>query len=194
MPLWAPSCRLCVERNSFSRDRIPGSDARAFLSITPKSGPGRTLWALNMLRRIVKGEVKSADHVGIVRLSVRRVVEEPDGRRAGGGGRPPTPTTGMRHAAGGPSPKHWPPRCGPSSTISPSKPLPTHVVSVLAKLHQFRGESLFTTWAYKFVMFEVSTKLARHFWRRADLPSEPVDWGRLADRFGLQAGRAVRGS
>jgi RNA polymerase sigma-70 factor, ECF subfamily len=60
------------------------------------------------------------------------------------------------------------------------------VVSVLAKLHQFRGESLFTTWAYKFVMFEVSTKLARHFWRRADLPSEPVDWGRLADRFGLK--------
>jgi len=60
------------------------------------------------------------------------------------------------------------------------------VVSVLAKLHRFRGESLFTTWAYKFVMFEVSTKLARHFWRRADLPSEPVDWGRLADRFGLK--------
>jgi RNA polymerase sigma-70 factor, ECF subfamily len=60
------------------------------------------------------------------------------------------------------------------------------VVSVLAKLHQFRGESLFTTWAHKFVMFEVSTKLARHFWRRADLPSEPVDWSRLADRFGLK--------
>ena len=60
------------------------------------------------------------------------------------------------------------------------------VVSVLAKLHQFRGESRFTTWAYKFVMLEVSTKLARHFWRRSDLPSEPVDWGRLADRFGLQ--------
>jgi RNA polymerase sigma-70 factor, ECF subfamily len=60
------------------------------------------------------------------------------------------------------------------------------VVSVLAKLDQFRGESLFTTWAYKFVMFEVSTKLGRHFWRKADLPSEPVDWGRLADRFGLK--------
>jgi RNA polymerase sigma-70 factor, ECF subfamily len=60
------------------------------------------------------------------------------------------------------------------------------VVSVLSKLHQFRGDSRFTTWAYKFVMLEVSTKLARHFWRRSDLPSEPVDWGRLADRFGLQ--------
>jgi RNA polymerase sigma-70 factor, ECF subfamily len=58
------------------------------------------------------------------------------------------------------------------------------LVSVLAKLHQFRGESRFTTWAYKFVMFEVSTKLARHFWRRPDLPSAPLDWGHLADRFG----------
>ncbi len=60
------------------------------------------------------------------------------------------------------------------------------LVSVLAKLQQFRGESRFTTWAYKFVMFEVSTKLARHFWRRSDMPSQPVDWGRLADRFGIQ--------
>jgi RNA polymerase sigma-70 factor, ECF subfamily len=60
------------------------------------------------------------------------------------------------------------------------------LVSVLAKLHQFRGESRFTTWAYRFVMLEVSTKLARHFWRRSELPPEPVDWGRLADRFGLQ--------
>ena len=34
-----------------------------------------------------------------------------------------------------------------------------------AKLGQFRGESRFTTWAYKFVIFEVSTKIGRHFWR-----------------------------
>jgi RNA polymerase sigma-70 factor, ECF subfamily len=60
------------------------------------------------------------------------------------------------------------------------------LVSVLAKLHQFRGESRFTTWAYKFVMFEVSAKLAQHFWRRPDAASAPADWGRLADRFGLR--------
>jgi len=29
---------------------------------------------------------------------------------------------------------------------------------------QFRGESKFTTWAYKFVIFEVSAKIGRHFW------------------------------
>ncbi|HXW80471.1 MAG TPA: sigma-70 family RNA polymerase sigma factor [Acidimicrobiales bacterium] len=67
------------------------------------------------------------------------------------------------------------------------------LVSVLAKLDQFRGESRFTTWAYKFVMFEVSTKLARHFWRRADAPSAPVDWGRLEARLGVQPDQECEG-
>jgi hypothetical protein len=29
-----------------------------------------------------------------------------------------------------------------------------------------RGESRFTTWAYRFVVLEVSVKLGRHYWRR----------------------------
>ena len=60
------------------------------------------------------------------------------------------------------------------------------LLSVLAKLDQFRGESRFTTWAHKFVMFEVFAKLARHFWRHPDAPSRPVDRGRILDRFSLQ--------
>jgi RNA polymerase sigma-70 factor, ECF subfamily len=40
------------------------------------------------------------------------------------------------------------------------------VMRVLARLDEFRALSRFTTWAYKFVMFEVSTKVARHAWRR----------------------------
>ena len=39
------------------------------------------------------------------------------------------------------------------------------LIAITAKLGQFRGESRFTTWAYKFVMFEVSAKIGRHFWR-----------------------------
>ena len=39
------------------------------------------------------------------------------------------------------------------------------LVAIIAKIDQFRGDSRFTTWAYKFVMFEVSTKIGRHFWR-----------------------------
>ncbi len=40
------------------------------------------------------------------------------------------------------------------------------LMNVLAKLDAFRGLSRFTTWAYKFVMFEVSDKVARHAWRK----------------------------
>ncbi|HET9842461.1 MAG TPA: RNA polymerase sigma factor [Nocardioides sp.] len=55
--------------------------------------------------------------------------------------------------------------------------------AVLAKVTQFRGESRFTTWAYRFVVLEVSHKLGRHFWRqpRAELAEE--DWERLPDVF-----------
>ena len=36
------------------------------------------------------------------------------------------------------------------------------VLSILRRLDSFRGDSRFTTWAYKFVILEVSSKLARH--------------------------------
>ena len=59
------------------------------------------------------------------------------------------------------------------------------LVAITAKLRQFRGESRFTTWAYKFVIFEVSAKLGRHFWRRPHLPLDTQHWDRLPDRFGF---------
>lgn len=63
------------------------------------------------------------------------------------------------------------------------------MVAVTAKLGQFRGESRFTTWAYKFVIFEVSTKIGRHFWRNPTVTMDAEDWDRLPDRFGLDPGR-----
>ena len=54
-----------------------------------------------------------------------------------------------------------------------------------AKVQGFRGESRFTTWAYKFVIFEVSTKIGRHFWRRSGVPLDQEDWDRLPDRAGI---------
>jgi len=59
------------------------------------------------------------------------------------------------------------------------------MVAILAKTGQFRGESRFTTWAYKFVIFEVSTKVGRHFWRNRTVAMDDEDWSRLPDRFGL---------
>jgi RNA polymerase sigma-70 factor (ECF subfamily) len=59
------------------------------------------------------------------------------------------------------------------------------MMAIMAKLDQFRGESRFTTWAYKFVMFEVSSKIGRHFWRTPHIPLDTEDWDRLPDRFGF---------
>jgi RNA polymerase sigma-70 factor, ECF subfamily len=59
------------------------------------------------------------------------------------------------------------------------------LVAITSKLGQFRGESRFTTWAYKFVIFEVSAKVGRHFWRNPGVPLDAEDWDRLPDRFGF---------
>src|SRR5499425_3611057 len=59
------------------------------------------------------------------------------------------------------------------------------LVAITSKLGQFRGESRFTTWAYKFVIFEVSAKIGRHFWRHPSVRLDTEDWDRLPDRFGF---------
>ena len=58
------------------------------------------------------------------------------------------------------------------------------LVAIVAKLDQFRGESRFTTWAYKFVIVEVSAKIGRHFWSNPAVPMDTEDWERLPGRFG----------
>jgi RNA polymerase sigma-70 factor (ECF subfamily) len=65
------------------------------------------------------------------------------------------------------------------------------VVEVVRKVGDFRGESRFTTWACKFAIFEVSTKVGRHFWQRATVAMDGEDWDRLPDRFGLDPARAA---
>src|SRR5215475_5600792 len=59
------------------------------------------------------------------------------------------------------------------------------LIAITGKLGQFRGESRFTTWAYKFVIFEVSAKIGRHFWRHPSVPLDAEDWDQLPDRFGF---------
>src|SRR5579862_2286941 len=60
------------------------------------------------------------------------------------------------------------------------------LMAITAKLGQFRGESRFTTWAYRFVILEVSHKLGRHFWRNPPARLGVEEWERLPDRFGLE--------
>jgi RNA polymerase sigma-70 factor (ECF subfamily) len=64
------------------------------------------------------------------------------------------------------------------------------MLAIVAKLDRFRGESKFTTWAYKFVMFEVSSKVGRHYWRTPAISLTAEDWDRLPDRFGFDPARA----
>jgi RNA polymerase sigma-70 factor (ECF subfamily) len=59
------------------------------------------------------------------------------------------------------------------------------LLAITTKLGQFRGESRFTTWAYKFVIFDVSAKVGRHFWRNPGVPLDAEDWERLPERFGF---------
>ena len=68
------------------------------------------------------------------------------------------------------------------------------LMAITAKLGQFRGESRFTTWAYGFVILEVSAKLGRHFWRRPTVALDAESWDQLPDRFGLQPEEHAVGS
>jgi RNA polymerase sigma-70 factor (ECF subfamily) len=66
------------------------------------------------------------------------------------------------------------------------------LVAILRRLPEFRGDSRFTTWAYKFAILEVSSKLGRHFWvTRADVPLDTEQWERLPARFGLSPESAL---
>jgi RNA polymerase sigma-70 factor (ECF subfamily) len=58
--------------------------------------------------------------------------------------------------------------------------------AILAKVDQFRGESRFTTWAYRFVVLEVSHKVGRHFWRQPRAELDEQDWDRLPAVLGTQ--------
>jgi RNA polymerase sigma-70 factor (ECF subfamily) len=50
------------------------------------------------------------------------------------------------------------------------------LVAVLSKLDSYRGDSKFTTWAYKFALLEAAVKLRRRAWQGRELPLEPDSW------------------
>jgi RNA polymerase sigma-70 factor (ECF subfamily) len=50
------------------------------------------------------------------------------------------------------------------------------LMSVLARLEDFRGASRFTTWAYKFALLEAAVKLRKRAWQGREVPLEPETW------------------
>jgi RNA polymerase sigma-70 factor, ECF subfamily len=55
------------------------------------------------------------------------------------------------------------------------------LVAVLSKLHTYRGDSRFTTWAYKFALLEAAVRLRRRPWIGRELPLEADGWAQLPD-------------
>ena len=64
------------------------------------------------------------------------------------------------------------------------------LVALLGKLDQFRGESRFTTWAYKFALLEAGVKMRRRGWQGREIPLEEEAWSALAAPGG-SAGRGA---
>jgi RNA polymerase sigma-70 factor (ECF subfamily) len=67
-------------------------------------------------------------------------------------------------------------------------------VSVLRRLDEFRGESRFTTWAYKFALLEAAVKVRRRTWRGRELPLDPETWAEFEDATEGPAAHAERGA
>ena len=61
------------------------------------------------------------------------------------------------------------------------------LMAVLRKLDEFRGESRFTTWAYKFALLEAAVKVRKRAWQGREIPLEDEAWGALADAGALAA-------
>jgi RNA polymerase sigma-70 factor (ECF subfamily) len=67
------------------------------------------------------------------------------------------------------------------------------LVALLGKLGQFRGESRFTTWAYKFALYEAAVKHRRRPWREREVHLEADHWPLIADRApGVQRDAEMR--
>jgi RNA polymerase sigma-70 factor, ECF subfamily len=56
------------------------------------------------------------------------------------------------------------------------------LMAIIRKLPTYRGESRFTTWAYKFALLEAAVKVRKHAWNAREIPLEDEGWARLADR------------
>jgi RNA polymerase sigma-70 factor (ECF subfamily) len=65
------------------------------------------------------------------------------------------------------------------------------LVAVLAKLGDFRGDSRFTTWVYKFALYEAAANLRRRAWQDRELPLEPESWQQIASRLDSPADHAA---
>jgi RNA polymerase sigma-70 factor, ECF subfamily len=55
------------------------------------------------------------------------------------------------------------------------------LVAILGKLNDFRGASRFTTWAYKFALYEAAVAMRKRAWQEREMPIDADAWALLAD-------------
>lgn len=67
------------------------------------------------------------------------------------------------------------------------------LMSVLARLDDFRGASRFTTWVYKFALLEAAVKLRKRAWQGREVPLESETWDLFASA-GLEPGEEAEQS
>jgi RNA polymerase sigma-70 factor (ECF subfamily) len=66
------------------------------------------------------------------------------------------------------------------------------LVAVMAKLEDFRGDSRFTTWVYKFALYEAAVRVRRRAWHRREVVLEPDAWVVVGDADARPADRVER--
>jgi RNA polymerase sigma-70 factor (ECF subfamily) len=55
------------------------------------------------------------------------------------------------------------------------------LVAILGKLDDFRGESRFETWAYKFALYEAAAKVRKRGWQGREIPLSAEEWPLVTD-------------
>jgi RNA polymerase sigma-70 factor, ECF subfamily len=67
------------------------------------------------------------------------------------------------------------------------------LVAVLAKLDDFRGDSRFTTWVYKFALLEAGVRVRRRAWQDREVVLDSDTWNGFADAAQQPDAAAERG-
>jgi RNA polymerase sigma-70 factor, ECF subfamily len=65
-------------------------------------------------------------------------------------------------------------------------------VAIMGKLDQFRGDSRFSTWVYKFALYEAAARVRRRAWQHREVVLEPDSWLTFDDHAAGPAARYDR--
>jgi RNA polymerase sigma-70 factor (ECF subfamily) len=55
-------------------------------------------------------------------------------------------------------------------------------VALMRKLPEFRGDSRFSTWAYKFALYEAAVRVRRRTWQDREVVLDPDSWLAVGDQ------------